>query len=662
MSTFFVEPMGFPVDSAHVHTLQDALNAAVAKDTIQIEPGATIASLGNTSGAATPASTLAAPSLTGASSITVNNYIGAGEVIQVGTGGALVESDLVLSSALASSGQFTLTLKQPLANAHVAGDRVDTLGQLGIGKAIAVQGDTVGGQVTLNTPLVIWGGTSGVLLRTLTFNSTLTLMAGSNATTILNSVLGAVTEAASPASNGGHNLFREVTFTGPVTLNGNPSGTNTGDQILNSQFQGALLTLTGNDGTLLQNNVFNDAGNVSAITVTSSQNVQLTGNKITVVNGGGLLNGPADITIGSATTGTLSVTLINNTFSTAGTGVGVFVLTPTNTGGNIRVFLQGNDFHYNFIGLADQGDGSNGSNSAGIIDAGVGVLGSLGGNNFRQFLKSDATAGNRFAIYIFGTQGAAGNINAEDNLFSTSTPVDVIKDFADNTAAGAPLLPGSGTITVGTKTQQLSAEQQFVQSLFNDFLGRSGTQDELNGWVALLPTVGHAGVGNSIIHSPEALTRLVDSFYEKFLGRPADSAGEAGWVSFMQKGGTLEQLTANFVASPEYYDRQNSLNNSPDAAFVQSLYNVLLGRVGTNSEVGGWVAKLATGTSRTAVALAITQSAEFRTLAVTQSYFNLLHRQNFPGTAQINGWVNSGFDVLSIEVDFTGTAEFFLNG
>jgi hypothetical protein len=78
--------------------------------------------------------------------------------------------------------------------------------------------------------------------------------------------------------------------------------------------------------------------------------------------------------------------------------------------------------------------------------------------------------------------------------------------------------------------------------------------------------------------------------------------------------------------------------------------------------VGGWVAKLATGTSRTAVALAITQSAEFRTLAVTQSYFNLLHRQNFPGTAQINGWVNSGFDVLSIEVDFTGTAEFFLNG
>ncbi|HEV3449222.1 MAG TPA: hypothetical protein VG099_31590, partial [Gemmataceae bacterium] len=76
----------------------------------------------------------------------------------------------------------------------------------------------------------------------------------------------------------------------------------------------------------------------------------------------------------------------------------------------------------------------------------------------------------------------------------------------------------------------------------------------------------------------------------------------------------------------------------------------------------GWVAKLATGTSRTAVALAITQSAEFRTLAVTQFYFNLLHRQNFPGTAQINGWVNSGFDVLSIEVDFTGTAEFFLNG
>jgi hypothetical protein len=661
LSTFFVEPLGFPLDAVHVHTLQDALNAAVANDTIQIEPGANVASMGNTVGAVTPASTLAADSLAGATSITVNNYLAAGEVIQVGTG-ATADSDLILSTALASGGQFTLTLKQPLTNAHVAGDRVDTLGQLGIGRAITLQGDTVGGSVALNTPLVIWNGTSGALLKTLTFKSTLTLMGGSSATAVLNSVLGTVTEAASPAGNGGHNLFLEDTFTGPVSLTGNPSGTATADRILNSQFQGALLTLTSNDGALIQGNFFSDVGNVSAITLTSSQTAQLIANRVAVVGGGGFANGPVGITIGSTSTGTLSATLLNNTFSTAGTGVGVFVITPTGAGGPLRVLLQGNDFHYNFIGLADQGDGTNGSNSAGIIDAGVGVLGSLGGNNFRQFQASEATAGKRFAIYLFNTQGSNGNINAEDDLFNATSPSQVMKDAADNASAGAPLPAGTGTITVGTASQQLTADEQFVQSVFNDFLGRSGTIDELDGWVALLKSVGNAGVGNAILHSSEALARLVDSFYVRFLGRPADSAGESGWVNFLQKGGTEEQLIANFVASTEYYDRLQALSNAPDAAFVQSLYNVLLGRVGTNTEVGGWVAKLAGGTSRATVALAVAQSAEFRTITVQQLYVDMLHRQNGPAAAELNNWVKSGFDLLRIEADFTGTAEFFLNG
>src|SRR5207245_4711135 len=98
-------------------------------------------------------------------------------------------------------------------------------------------------------------------------------------------------------------------------------------------------------------------------------------------------------------------------------------------------------------------------------------------------------------------------------LFNAFPPSQVVKDAADNAAVGAPLPAGTGTITVGTASQQLTANQQFVQSVFNDFLGRSGTTDELNGWVALLQSVGPAGVGNAIIRSPEALARLAHSCY-----------------------------------------------------------------------------------------------------------------------------------------------------
>ncbi|HEV3119923.1 MAG TPA: DUF4214 domain-containing protein [Gemmataceae bacterium] len=661
LSTFYVEPLSFPVDGSHFHTVQDALGIAGTGDLVQIEPGVNVASVGSTVGAPAGAATLTSVSAIAATSITVNSFIGAGEVIQIGSG-ASQETDLIRSTAVASSGQFTLNLAQPLTSAHIVGDRVDTVGQLGVATGITLQGDTVGAGIAVNSPLAVWTGATGVTFNALTFRSPVTLLAGSSDTTFSSSVLGVVTENASPAGNGGHNVFQHSTFTGALSLTGNPSGTATTDQIVNNQFQGGTLTLASDDSALVQGNIFNDVGNVTAIGVTSSQNVVIAANSITIVNGGGALTGPSAVKIGSTTSATLSVSLVNNYLNTGGTGQGVFIVTPPALGGNIRVFLQGNDFHFNLFGIADQGDGTAGTNSAGIVDAGAGALGSLGGNNFRQFRPSDATAGNRFAIYLFNTQAANGTINAQDNLFSTTTPAQVVKDFADNTLAGATLSAGTGTIVVGNATAQLSADQQFVQSLYNDFLGRSGSQSELNGWVALLPSVGQTGVANSIIHSAEALTRLVDSYYQNYLGRTADPGGEQGWVNAIVNGMTAEQVTAAFLASPEYLNHLSSPANSPDTAFVQSLYNVLLGRVGSNVEVSGWVEHLNSGMSRQAVALAITQSAEYRTVLVQQLYFNELHRQSVPSATEVSGWVNSGVDLLNMEADFAGTPELYLNG
>jgi hypothetical protein len=70
------------------------------------------------------------------------------------------------------------------------------------------------------------------------------------------------------------------------------------------------------------------------------------------------------------------------------------------------------------------------------------------------------------------------------------------------------------------------------------------------------------------------------------------------------------------------------------------------------------------------------KASEFRTDAVQQVYgFTkappstvsstlaiLLHRTSAPTTAEINAWVNSGLDLLSIEAGIAGSPEFFTTG
>ena len=129
--------------------------------------------------------------------------------------------------------------------------------------------------------------------------------------------------------------------------------------------------------------------------------------------------------------------------------------------------------------------------------------------------------------------------------------------------------------------------------------------------------------------------------------------------------GDVEAITA-MVASPEYS------NSTPsDAGFIQSLYSKLLGRVASPSELAGWLGALPS-LGRAGVANMFVHSAEFRadvvqelygfTYAPAQSvvslFADLLHRTSGPTAAEINGWVNSGLDIYSIEIAIAGASEF----
>ena len=159
------------------------------------------------------------------------------------------------------------------------------------------------------------------------------------------------------------------------------------------------------------------------------------------------------------------------------------------------------------------------------------------------------------------------------------------------------------------------------------------------------------------------LRRLVDTFYLKFLNRPADLGGETGWTVFIQHGGTAEQVMANFLSSPEYYDHATALSGSPnpDANFIQTMYLQLLGRPASGSDISSWLGKLP-ALGRNGVAAAVLGSPEARTDQVLQFYITLLHRTSRPGAGELAFWVNSSLDFLGMEVQFAASQEFYSKG
>ncbi len=75
----------------------------------------------------------------------------------------------------------------------------------------------------------------------------------------------------------------------------------------------------------------------------------------------------------------------------------------------------------------------------------------------------------------------------------------------------------------------------------------------------------------------------------------------------------------------------------PNAIYVQSLYHAVLGRVGGDSEVAGWVAGFTQGMTQQQVAQQFYNSPEHRQDQVAAYYEEFLHRAPDPGSAF---WVN----------------------
>jgi hypothetical protein len=417
------------------------------------------------------------------------------------------------------------------------------------------------------------------------------------------------------------------------------------------------LTFQGNTITEQGTNPASHAGILIACGDSGTYNFRIVDNVISLHSSNASVNVGGIGLVGGNSGSTVTATITGNRVQTGTTATGAsydagLALEPQ--AGVLDAIVQGNDFHGNGIGVLIY----NGGGSASGIDLGGGSQGSRGGNDFRSFTGTATSS----AGAIVTQSGTTGILSAEHNIFSVVTP-------------SAVTYQGGASIPSSINTTNLTGNAAFVETLYNDFLHRAGdttNSNDAGAWVAALNnrSLSAAQVANDIVHSAESLGDLVDGLYLKILGRTADAGGRADFVNLLGRGWTLEQVETSLFSSEEY----NGLIGS-DAAFTRSLYNRVMGRVGSSAEVSGWL-NLLSSEGRAAVASAFLSSAEARGVAVEQLYGalpaqlastaavlpNLLHRTTPPTAGEIANWVNSNFDLLMLQAVLASSAEFVNNG
>jgi hypothetical protein len=506
---------------------------------------------------------------------------------------------------------------------------------------LTIQGDPNVPGSTLPSYNITITGAHFVTLNNLNLG-VVNLNPGTSFATISHCQVHDINESLGNLSITGHNTISQNQISGALNLDGcSGIALSTHDLIANNTFIShapVVLTLSNSAGTEIRDNTFLDdaLGGQGIRVLGNTDNVVIANNKITLTSPFAAIY----LQNINAANDHLAVTVSNNVFNTGGKGTGI-IEDIFSGGTNFFTRIEGNDFRDNLVGV--EVIGKNNTPLGGKTDLGAGIspLGtSLGGNDFRGFDGKNQ----HFAVGLYLTDSNA-YVPAAYNIFDAGVVLSqVVQDQKNG---------GTGNIGAGLP---LNANQAFVETLYEHLLGRTanpfGGNSELNLWVGQLPVLGQAGVANAILHSPEALGRIVDGYYMEYLGRAADQAGKQGWVTAIQNGMSLEAVQAAFLSSPEFVSHANT-------DYVQALYLHVLHRTGSAAELATWNNVLPV-VGLSGVAAGFTSSLENRQNAITSYYESLLHRE--PSAAELATWAKVPGDLLTLEAAILASSEFFMNG
>lgn len=195
-----------------------------------------------------------------------------------------------------------------------------------------------------------------------------------------------------------------------------------------------------------------------------------------------------------------------------------------------------------------------------------------------------------------------------------------------------------------------------VARIYLATVGRAPDVAGLEYWTAQVDNsnVPLSAVANSFVSSPEfiqdygALSNgaFVNQLYENVLGRAADTAGAQYWNGVMQSGGSRGAVVLGLAESQE--NKADTISTAGDAnnAEAYRLYQAALGRAPDASGLSYWSATLSNGTTSTQVAQDFINSTEFnQNGAMSASDFvNTLYQNVLHRAADVTGlhyWTNA---------------------
>lgn len=193
-------------------------------------------------------------------------------------------------------------------------------------------------------------------------------------------------------------------------------------------------------------------------------------------------------------------------------------------------------------------------------------------------------AGTAALMFTMYDKGTVENIKAD--LMSS---VDAATALAGKTVTGGRLNAGNAVLRTSNRA--------YVEKLYTDVLNRPVDPSGFNTWFGQLNAgATRTTVATSIYYSNERINNFIQGLFNGYLGRVASAGDIDSWRNAYQGSGpvipmTIERLRANFLASAEFYNRAGGTQYF----WISALYTYGLGRTSPDSAgVNWWINRMNT--------------------------------------------------------------------
>jgi hypothetical protein len=200
---------------------------------------------------------------------------------------------------------------------------------------------------------------------------------------------------------------------------------------------------------------------------------------------------------------------------------------------------------------------------------------------------------------------------------------------------------------------------------YRDFLAREGDARGIDFWARQVAS--GAWSRNAVMlfffDSPEFAVAIapVVRLYFAFFRRVPDYGGLQFWIGRSRAGMGLGAIAEFFAGSAEFAATYGALD---DAAYVELLYNNVLGRAPDPGGRAFWISRLAAGMTRGQVMLGFSESAEYMAASrskvlATMAYAGMLRRAPEPGGFEFwTRFIDSGNAEAALVAAFFSSAEY----